>query len=106
MLLAAPAMAQTPPDTPQRICLRTLDIGNSRAANDEKSITFTMRNGDRYSAELKGGRCSGISFNGFAWDIQSDGKVCENMQTLKVLQGGPICVLGKITPLPRITPGN
>lgn len=111
LVLAVPAMAQTPESQapaakPQRICLRASEIDRSTAARDEKSLTFVMRNGDRYSGELRGGRCSGISFDGFSWVLQSDNQVCENMQTLKVLQGGPICLLGKITALPRLPPKN
>ena len=105
-LLAASAaltsVAQAQEPAPARTCLRTQDIQSSTPARDEKSITFTMRNGDKWRGDL-GTRCFGIRFSGFAWEVFADGQVCEKTQTLKVREGGPVCVLGSLTRLPSTT---
>jgi len=97
--LTPAAWAQKPAT---RTCLRNQDIQSSTPARDEKSITFTMRNGDKWRGDL-GTRCFGIRFSGFIWEILGDGQVCEKMQTLKVREGGPVCVLGSLTRLPSTT---
>jgi hypothetical protein len=102
ILGATAAQAQEP--KPARTCIRSSDIQNSQPANDEKSITFTMRNGDVWRNDLHG-RCSGLRFTGFAWVLHSD-QICDDQQTLRVLQSGNICTIGKFTKLPKSTPKN
>ena len=87
-----------------RVCIRSSDIQSSQPADDEKSITFTMRNGDKWRNDLRG-RCSGLRFNGFAWVLHTD-DICDNQQTLRVLQSGSICMIGKFTQLPKPAPKN
>jgi hypothetical protein len=99
---AAQAQAQKADAKPPRTCIRSSDIQNSQPANDEKSITFTMRNGDVWRNDLHG-RCSGLRFNGFAWVLHSD-EICDNQQTLRVLQSGSICMIGKFTKVPKPAP--
>ncbi|OJT96215.1 MAG: hypothetical protein BGN82_05095 [Alphaproteobacteria bacterium 65-7] len=106
-LLAAPsvALAQQPAaqqPAPDRACLRNQEIQSSMPAKDEKSITFTMRNGDKWRGDL-GSRCAGIRFSGFVWEIMSDGQICARSQTLRVREGGPVCVLRSLTKLPSTT---
>ena len=103
LIASSPALAQQPDGTapaPARTCIRTLDIQSSMPARDEKSIIFAMRNGDRWRGDL-GGQCFGIRFSGFSWDVLGDGRVCEKMQTLRVRDGGPVCILGSLTRLPK-----
>ncbi|HEY4076695.1 MAG TPA: hypothetical protein VGM26_07150 [Rhizomicrobium sp.] len=100
ILSAAAARAQDP--KPPRVCIRVSDIQNSQPANDEKSITFTMRNGDKWRNDLRG-RCSGLRFNGFSWVLHSD-DICDGQETLRVLQTGSICMIGKFTKLPKPAP--
>jgi len=99
---AAQAQDQKADAKAPRVCIRSSDIQNSQPANDEKSITFTMRNGDKWRNDLRG-RCSGLRFNGFAWVLHSD-DICDNQQTLRVLQTGSICMIGKFTQLPKPAP--
>ena len=101
---AAQAQDQKQDAKPPRVCIRSSDIQNSQPANDEKSITFTMRNGDKWRNDLRG-RCSGLRFNGFAWVLHSD-EICDSQQTLRVLQTGSICMIGKFTQLPKPAPKN
>ncbi len=99
LALATPALAQETPPPHRQICIRAHEIEKSEPARDEKSILFVMRNRDRWRADFRG-RCDGISFDGFSWDLSGSDEICEEGQPLKV-NGRGICVLGKFTSLPR-----
>lgn len=86
-LLASPADAA--------ICLRNRDI-QSTTALDGKTLIVKMRDGKVWRNRLQG-NCSDLRFNGFVWVIHGPEEVCEYSQSLKVLQSGQICVLGKFT---------
>ena len=94
-VLAAPAFAST--------CLETRDIVSARS-DDGKVMKFQMRNGQTYINHLQG-VCPDLKFNGFVWTIQGPEQVCENMQSLRVLQSGQVCVLGKFDAPVTRTPG-
>ena len=87
LLAVAPAMAS--PD----ICISTRDIKNSVEQNDGKALLFTMRDGTQWRNTLQGS-CPDLKYNGYAWVVHNE-SVCENMQTLRVLQSGEFCSLGK-----------
>jgi hypothetical protein len=75
-------------------CLQTRDIV-STDSKDGKTLVFKMRDGSTLVNHLQG-ICPDLKFNGFAWVIRGGiDEVCENEQTLRVLQSGEICVLGK-----------
>lgn len=93
---AAPAYAAN-------ICISTRDIVSSQPQNDGKAILFKMRNGAEWRNDLKGA-CPDLIFDGFVWTLRDgDETVCENMQSLRVLRSGQICVLGKFT---QVTPAK
>jgi hypothetical protein len=109
VFVAVAALAATSPafaqDKPKPVCLHTSEMAGSQPSKDEKSITFRMRNGDVWRNDLRS-RCSGIGFGGFSWVLSGDDRVCEDQQTLRVLNSGSICVLGKFTKLPKPVPKN
>jgi len=82
------------------ICLRTSDMLETRPAKDGKSIVFKMRDGSAWRNDLHG-VCSDLWFNtGFVWTVKNgDGTVCENQNTLRVLNSGQVCTLGAFTQL-------
>jgi hypothetical protein len=85
-ILAAPAHANT--------CLDIREMVSS-TSKDGKIMVFKMRDGTTWVNHLRGS-CPDLRFMGFAWTLHSgDTKVCENAQTLQVLQSPQICVLGK-----------
>jgi hypothetical protein len=92
-LATGPAMALT--------CIRTQDIVSSNS-KDGKTLVFTMKDGTRMVNHLQG-VCSDLRFNGFVWTIQGPQEVCENQQSLRVLQSGQVCVLGKFDPPQKIS---
>jgi hypothetical protein len=103
LALVPPAHADDIAPPHKEICLRTHDMENSQPSQDEKSILFVMRNGERWRNDLRGGRCHGISFEGFSWVLSGNDEVCEDGQPLMV-RGYGVCVLGKFTKLPKPAP--
>jgi len=89
--LAAPAFAAS------NICISTRDIQSSTPKDDGAAITFKMRDGSAWRNDLRG-RCPDLKFDGFVWTVRNpDGSVCENEETIRVLQSGEVCALGKFT---------
>jgi hypothetical protein len=54
-----------------------------------------MKNGEVWRGELQR-VCSGLRFSGFSWELRGD-KICENAQTLRVIDTGAICALGRLS---------
>ena len=97
---ASPAMA----DAQSHICINTRDITSSKPDKDGSSILFKMRDGTQWRNTLQG-RCPDLAYEGFAWSVRNpDNSVCENEESLKVLQSAEVCQLGKfekVTPMPK-----
>ncbi len=84
---AAPAQAAS-------MCINSKDIVGSDS-KDGKTLVFKMRDGRTLVNHLQGS-CPDLKFNGYVWTLHSgDTQVCENQQSLRVLQSGQVCVLGK-----------
>jgi len=99
-LVLAGALAATPASA--RVCLNTRDIVGS-SSKDGKILDFTMRDGTLYRNHLQG-VCTDLKFEGFVWTIRGPEEVCENMQSLRVINSGQVCVLGKFDPPVPKTP--
>jgi hypothetical protein len=79
------------------ICLREQDV-RSASSSDGKTLVLLMRDGKVWNNWLKGD-CPSLKFNGFVWVMHDPQGICENTQSLEVLQSGQICTLGKFSPL-------
>jgi hypothetical protein len=75
------------------VCLTVSQIQSTDS--DGKSLTLTMKNGEVWRGELQR-VCSGLRFSGFSWELRGD-KICENAQTLRVIDTGAICALGRLS---------
>ena len=96
-LMLAAGVAAAPAAEAANICISTRNIIDSQPQRDGKAIFFRMRDGTEWRNDLKG-NCGDLRFNGFVWIVRNpDETVCENMQSLRVLNSGQICVLGKFT---------
>ena len=73
------------------------DIVSTTPSNDGKLLTLKMRDGRVLVNHLQG-VCSDLRFNGFVWVLHGPNDICENQQSLRVLQSGQICVLGRFDP--------
>ena len=93
MALVAVAFA-TAPAMAKQICVDSRNIVSAKST-DGKTMVFKMKDGSTLVNHLQGA-CTDLKFNGFAWSLRSgDTMVCENAQSLRVLQSMQICVLGK-----------
>jgi hypothetical protein len=95
---AGPALAQNP----AKVCLDVREISSTVPNRDGTAIDFKMRNGATYHNALQG-RCPDLWFSGFEWTIHGPDQVCDSQQSLKVLQSGQVCTLGKFT---QLTPAH
>lgn len=93
-VFAATAAWAAPPK-----CLNIRDI-KSATSKDGKVMKFVMNDGKVLYNYLQGA-CPDLRFNGFVWVIHGPETVCEGMQSLRVMQSGQICVLGKFGPPPK-----
>ena len=75
-------------------CIDTRNIKESHEVENGKALIFTMKDGTVYRNNLKGS-CPDLVFNGYIWTIRNpDNTVCDNMETLRVLQSEEICQIG------------
>jgi hypothetical protein len=90
LLAAAPAMAAT-------VCIDTRQIDSQKVEGHGSSILFKMKDGGSWRNTLQA-PCPDLDFEGFSWVVRNpDNTVCENMQSMRVLRSGQICMLGKFT---------
>lgn len=94
LVLAGAAMIAAPASA--RVCINTRDITGTHS-DDGKTLVFTLKDGTTRVNHLQG-ICSDLKWNGFAWTIHGPDEVCEGQQSLRTLQSGQVCVLGKFDP--------
>jgi hypothetical protein len=85
-------------------CLRTIDIQNTTTPND-RTILFHMNNGKVYRNDLRGA-CSGLTFNGFQYDVTPPDEICGNQQIIHVLRTHAVCSLGAFSEVPKKDSGG
>jgi hypothetical protein len=94
------ATAQTATPMPHgNVCLKTYLIDHTKTPND-RTIMFYMKDGSAYQSSLPT-LCPQLSFNGFAYVATPPSDVCGNMQSIRVIRTGSVCMLG---PLVQVTP--
>jgi hypothetical protein len=80
-------------------CLHIRDI-QSATSDDGRVMKFVMRDGKVLYNYLQGA-CPNLRFNGFVWVVRGTNVVCEDQQSLRVLESGQVCVLGKFGTTPK-----
>jgi hypothetical protein len=80
-------------------CIRTTLIDHTKAP-DDRTIIFAMKNGAVYQSTLPT-ICPQLSFNGFSYVATPPDQICGNLQSIRVIRTGSVCLLG---PLVQITP--
>ena len=94
------AIAQTATPMPHgNVCLKTYMIDHPKAPND-RTIVFYMKDGSAYQSSLPT-LCPQLSINGFAYVATPPSDVCGNLQSIRVIRTGSVCMLG---PLVQVTP--
>jgi hypothetical protein len=79
------------------VCLRTYFIQETKIV-DAKTIDFKMRDGTVYRNALRT-PCPGLRFHGFVYVTRMD-EICDNLQSIRVLESHEVCLLGAFTKLP------
>jgi hypothetical protein len=93
VLCVAPACAQP---APANVCLQTNDIDRT-SVPDPRTILFHMKDGRIWKNALVRA-CPELRFNGFEYVSQPAGEICGNLQSIRVLHSGTVCLLGPFTP--------
>jgi hypothetical protein len=92
-LSTAAASAQP---APPPACLRTIDIDRT-SVPDARTILFHMKGGQIWKNTLVAD-CPQLQFNGFLYDASPSGEICGNIQSIRVIHSGAVCLLGPFTP--------
>jgi hypothetical protein len=94
VLLLSLGIAGVSPAIAGPVCLNSYQVDRTTVLN-AKTILFRMKNGTVWRNTLRTS-CSGLLFNGFAYTLQTS-DICDNLQTIRVLRTGEVCVLGKFS---------
>ena len=102
LLMVGAARAETTPSPASsntqtgNVCLWTYQIDHTTVP-DENTIVFHMLGGKTWINKLAT-RCTGLKFYGFRYDVNGSREICGNLQTIRVLNTGTVCLLGPFTP--------
>ncbi len=99
-LILAFAFLPVVPATAAPTCLYTYQIDRTRVV-DAKTIDFRMRDGTVYRNVLRNS-CTSLPFYGFVYVTRVD-QICDNLQSIRVLQSHEVCLLGAFTRMPGAT---
>jgi hypothetical protein len=78
------------------VCINTNDIATTTPSKDATSIFFKMRNGQVWQNKLRGA-CPDLKYNGFVWILRGTEQVCDSQQSIRVINSGQVCLLGKFS---------
>ena len=104
---ATNAIAQPAPPPPATgpTCIQTYNIDHTRAP-DDRTILFYMKDGTVLQTSTRSA-CPGLAVNGFAYVSNPAPQFCPNVQTIRVLRIGGVCMLGPFVPYtPPPKPAN
>lgn len=96
-LVLALALGVVTPASAAPTCLYTYQIDRTKVV-DAKTIDFRMRNGTVYRNVLRTS-CTSLPFYGFVYVTRVD-QICDNLQSIRVLQSNQVCLLGAFTKMP------
>jgi len=94
-LVSGPALAQ-PEAAPAGVCIDTLRIDHT-SVPDKRTILFHMQGGKVWKNTLRQD-CPGLRANGFSYAPTPPHQICSNLQTIRVIRTGSVCMLGAFTP--------
>ena len=97
LLAAGAACAQPTAPNSGPVCLWTTQIDHTKTV-DPSTLIFHMKNGDDWKNTLAS-PCRGLMLHGFAY-VTRDGSICDNMQSIMVLETHEVCLLGAFTRMP------
>ncbi len=96
LLAATGAQAQAYSTQGGTVCLRSSWIDHTKAP-DDRTILFYMRDHKVWVTHLRS-LCPQLSFNGFAYVATPPDDICGNLQSIRVIRSGAVCMMGPIVP--------
>ena len=78
------------------VCIRTDWIDHTKAPND-RTILFFMKDHKVWMTHLAT-LCPELSFNGFIYEPTPPEEICGNLQTIRVIRSGSVCMMGPLVP--------
>lgn len=96
MLSVSPVQAASDSQPQTSVCLYTYLI-NDTETPDESTIIFHMKDGKSWTNKLPR-RCPGLRFHGFSYVVRGNNEICGNLQSIRVLETGNVCLLGPFVP--------
>ena len=90
-----PASAAAP--TRSNVCIRSYQIDHTKAPND-RTLIFYMKNGAAYQSTLVSD-CPELSIYGFSYMPAPLDQICGNLQSIRVIRTGSVCMLGPLVPI-------
>lgn len=96
MLSISPLQAASDSQPQASVCLYTYLI-NDTETPDESTIIFRMKDGKSWTNKLPR-RCPGLRFHGFSYVVRGNNEICGNLQSIRVLETGNVCLLGPFVP--------
>lgn len=82
-------------------CIDTIRIDRTKSP-DDRTLIFYMKDGSSYQSTLASA-CPGLAVNGFSYVATPPHQICGNLQSIRVLRTGSVCLLGPLVP---ITPSS
>jgi hypothetical protein len=104
LLIAATAafLAGNANAQPAPTCILTHLIDHTKAP-DDRTILFYMKDGTVYQSALRN-NCPGLRINGFGYVSNPADQLCPNLQSVRVLRSGGVCMMGPLTTVPATPP--
>lgn len=77
-------------------CIRTAWIDHTKAP-DDRTILFYMKDHKVWMTRLST-VCPELRFNGFIYMPTPPDQICGNLQTIRVIRSGSVCMMGPLEP--------
>lgn len=108
-LLVGPVQAQPAADGSAKanVCLDITRIDHTTVP-DSRTILFYMQDRKIWKNTLRND-CVGLTYYGFAYEPTPPNQICGNLQTIRVVHDGTVCMLGAFepyTPPPKDKPAH
>lgn len=103
-LMTGTAQAAAPASAPGKVCIQSYKIDHTKAPND-KTLIFYMKDGSSYQSTLVSS-CPELSIYGFSYMPTPPDEICGNLQSIRVIRTGSVCLLGPLTPIGPKTGGS
>ena len=95
-LAASAAQAQPVTTGGGNVCIRTNWIDHTKVP-DNRTILFYMRDSKIWQTRLSN-ECPLLNVNGFIYSPTPTDEICGNLQSIRVVSSGAVCMMGPLVP--------